>query len=38
MALEMQQLGYDLEDLRVLRGGSLAWEDAGYPMVGSGSE
>lgn len=38
MALEMRNLGYDLESIRVLRGGSLAWEDENYPMVGSGGE
>lgn len=31
----MRQLGYSLDKLRALRGGSLTWEDLGYPMVDS---
>lgn len=33
MALEMWQLGYSLDKLRALRGGSIAWEELALPMV-----
>ncbi|MBF8270174.1 MAG: hypothetical protein HW386_1883 [Gammaproteobacteria bacterium] len=33
MALELWQLGYDKDKLKVLRGGSLRWEELDYPMI-----
>jgi hypothetical protein len=29
----MRQLGYSLDKLRALRGGSIAWEELGLPIV-----
>ena len=38
MALEMRDLGYSLDMIKVLRGGSLRWEELEYPEVGTGSD
>lgn len=35
VAQELYDLGYDLDKLKVLSGGSLRWVDLKYPMVGS---
>ena len=34
----MRDLGYSLDKIRVLRGGSLRWEDLDYPEVGTGTD
>ncbi len=33
MALELKRLGYDSDKIRVLEGGLIKWDEAGYPMV-----
>jgi rhodanese-related sulfurtransferase len=33
MALEMKRLGYDNDKVKVLEGGLIKWDEAGYPMV-----
>ena len=38
MALEMRDLGYSLDKISVLRGGSLRWEELEYPEVGTGAD
>jgi len=35
MALELWQLGYDKDNLKALRGGSLRWEELDYPLASS---
>ena len=33
MALELRQLGYSNENVKVLEGGLVLWDEKGYPMV-----
>jgi rhodanese-related sulfurtransferase len=33
MAIELMQLGYSKEKIRVLEGGLVLWDEKGYPMV-----
>jgi rhodanese-related sulfurtransferase len=33
MALEMRQLGYSNENVKVLEGGLVLWDEKGYPMI-----
>jgi rhodanese-related sulfurtransferase len=33
MALELRRLGYDPGKVRVLEGGLIKWDEAGYPMI-----
>jgi rhodanese-related sulfurtransferase len=33
MALELRQLGYSNENVKVLEGGPVLWDEKGYPMV-----
>jgi rhodanese-related sulfurtransferase len=33
MALEMKRLGYDGDKVKVLEGGLIKWDEAGYPMI-----
>ncbi len=33
MALELRQLGYSNENIKVLEGGLVLWDEKGYPMV-----
>ena len=33
MALELRQLGYSKESVKVLEGGLVLWDEKGYPMV-----
>jgi rhodanese-related sulfurtransferase len=35
MALELYRLGYDHDKVKALRGGSIRWEEVGYPFVSS---
>jgi rhodanese-related sulfurtransferase len=35
MVLEMQQLGYDRDKVKALKGGLTRWEQLGYPVVGT---
>jgi rhodanese-related sulfurtransferase len=35
MVLEMQQLGYDRDKVKALKGGLTRWEQLGYPLVGT---
>lgn len=35
MVLEMQQLGYDHDKVKALKGGLTRWEELGYPLVGT---
>jgi rhodanese-related sulfurtransferase len=33
MALELKRLGYDHDKVKVLEGGLIKWDEAGYPMI-----
>ncbi|MBN2242691.1 MAG: hypothetical protein JW793_08370 [Acidobacteria bacterium] len=33
MALELMDLGYSKENIKVLEGGLIEWDAAGYPMI-----
>jgi rhodanese-related sulfurtransferase len=33
MALELKRLGYDDDKVKVLEGGLIKWDEAGYPMI-----
>jgi rhodanese-related sulfurtransferase len=33
IAIELKQLGYNKEKIKVLEGGMILWDEAGYPMV-----
>jgi rhodanese-related sulfurtransferase len=33
VAIELKQLGYSKEKIKVLEGGMILWDEAGYPMV-----
>ena len=33
MALELKRLGYDNDKVKVLEGGLIKWDEAGYPMI-----
>jgi rhodanese-related sulfurtransferase len=33
MALELKRLGYDHDKVKVLEGGLVKWDEAGYPMI-----
>jgi rhodanese-related sulfurtransferase len=33
IAIELKQLGYNKEKIKVLEGGMVLWDEAGYPMV-----
>jgi rhodanese-related sulfurtransferase len=33
MALELKQLGYSQENIKVLEGGLIQWDEKGYPMI-----
>jgi rhodanese-related sulfurtransferase len=33
MALELTRLGYDYDKVKVLEGGLIKWDEAGYPMI-----
>jgi rhodanese-related sulfurtransferase len=33
MALELKRLGYDNDRVKVLEGGLIKWDEAGYPMI-----
>jgi hypothetical protein len=35
MAQELYQLGYDLENIKILAGGTIRWEELKYPLVAS---
>jgi rhodanese-related sulfurtransferase len=35
LVLEMQQLGYDHDKVKALKGGLVRWEQLGYPLVGT---
>jgi len=35
MVLEMQQLGYDHDKVKALKGGLTRWEELGYPLAGT---
>jgi len=35
MVLEMQELGYDRDKVKALKGGLTRWEQLGYPLVGT---
>jgi rhodanese-related sulfurtransferase len=35
LVLEMQQLGYDRDKVKALKGGLTRWEQLGYPLVGT---
>jgi rhodanese-related sulfurtransferase len=35
MVLEMQELGYDRDKVKALKGGLVRWEQLGYPLVGT---
>ena len=35
MVLEMQQLGYDHDKVKALKGGLIRWEQLGYPLAGT---
>jgi rhodanese-related sulfurtransferase len=35
MVLEMQQLGYDRDKVKALKGGLTRWEQLGYPLAGT---
>lgn len=36
MAVELYHLGYDHDKVQALRGGSIRWEEVGYPFIASG--